>query len=71
MLVQPGSILTIQLVLDRNRILKSATEVKSGGKDESGKLVFKSNVQGKFTRMQSNLNIQKRNLNSEEKTNAK
>lgn len=56
-----------QLVLDRNRILKSATEVNpSVVKMDQEIASLKSNVQGSLQRMQSNLNIQKRNLNSEE-----
>lgn len=56
-----------QLVLDRNRILKSATELNpSVVKINQEISSLKSNVQGSLQRMQSNLNIQKRNLNSEE-----
>ncbi|MFE3869282.1 GumC family protein [Flavobacterium sp. LS2P90] len=56
-----------QLVLDRNRVLKSATEVNpSVVKMDQEITSLKSNVQGSLQRMQSNLNIEKRNLNSEE-----
>jgi tyrosine-protein kinase Etk/Wzc len=56
-----------QLVLDRNRILKSATEVNpSVVKMDQEIASLKSNVQGSLQRMQSNLNIQKRNLKTEE-----
>lgn len=56
-----------QLVLDRNRILKSATEdnptvVKMNQQLSS----LKSNVTSSLARMQSNLNIQKRDLNNKE-----
>ncbi|EIA10226.1 GumC family protein [Flavobacterium frigoris] len=56
-----------QLVLDRNRILKSATEVNPSVVKMNQEISsLKNNVQGSLQRMQSNLNIQKRNLNSEE-----
>jgi tyrosine-protein kinase Etk/Wzc len=56
-----------QLVLDRNRILKSATELNpSVVKLDQEIASLKSNVQGSLQRMQSNLNIQKRNLKTEE-----
>jgi tyrosine-protein kinase Etk/Wzc len=56
-----------QLVLDRNRILKSATELNpSVVKMDQEIASLKTNVQGSLKRMQSNLNIQKRNLKTEE-----
>ncbi|MGO4905997.1 GumC family protein [Flavobacterium sp. W20_MBD1_R3] len=56
-----------QLVLDRNRILKSATELNPTViKMEQQLSSLKSNVAASLTRMQSNLNIQKRDLNSQE-----
>jgi capsular exopolysaccharide synthesis family protein len=56
-----------QLVLDRNRILKSATEVNPSVVKMNQEISsLKNNVQGSLQRMQSNLSIQKRNLNSEE-----
>jgi tyrosine-protein kinase Etk/Wzc len=56
-----------QLVLDRNRILKSATEANPTViKMDQQLSSLKSNVLGSLSRMQSNLNIQKRDLNSKE-----
>jgi len=56
-----------QLVLDRNRILKSATEVNPSVVKMNQEISsLRNNVEGSLQRMQSNLNIQKRNLNSEE-----
>lgn len=56
-----------ELVLDRNRILKSATELNPTViKMEQQILSLKSNVAASLTRMQSNLNIQKRDLNNQE-----
>jgi tyrosine-protein kinase Etk/Wzc len=56
-----------QLVLDRNRIFKSATELNpSVVKMDQEIASLKANVQGSLKRMQSNLNIQKRNLKTEE-----
>jgi tyrosine-protein kinase Etk/Wzc len=56
-----------KLVLDRNRILKSATEsnpsvIKIGEQIES----LKSNVSASLNRMKSNLQIQKRDLSGQE-----
>ncbi|RBN49489.1 GumC family protein [Flavobacterium psychrolimnae] len=56
-----------QLVLDRNRILKSATEANPTViKIDDQLSSLKSTVASSLSRMQSNLNIQKRNLNSQE-----
>ncbi|TDD75946.1 GumC family protein [Flavobacterium caseinilyticum] len=56
-----------QLVLDRNRILKSATEVNpTVVKMDQQISSLKSTVAGSLSRMQSNLMIQKRDLNSQE-----
>jgi tyrosine-protein kinase Etk/Wzc len=56
-----------QLVLDRNRILKSATEANpTVVKMDQQLSSLKSNVTNSLTRMQSNLNIQKRDLNNKE-----
>jgi tyrosine-protein kinase Etk/Wzc len=56
-----------QLVLDRNRILKSATEANPTViKIDDQLSSLKSNVASSLSRMQSNLTIQKRNLNSQE-----
>ncbi|MDI5895606.1 GumC family protein [Flavobacterium algoritolerans] len=56
-----------QLVLDRNRILKSATEANpSVIKIDEQLSALKSNVATSLMRMQSSLNIQKRDLNSQE-----
>ncbi|WP_367757286.1 GumC family protein [Flavobacterium sp. WC2430] len=56
-----------QLVLDRNRILKSATlENPSVVKMDQQIASLKNNVQTSLLRMQSSLNIQKRDLNREE-----
>ncbi|WP_369769592.1 GumC family protein [Flavobacterium sp. WC2416] len=56
-----------QLVLDRNRILKSATlENPSVVKMDQEIASLKNNVQTSLLRMQSSLNIQKRDLNREE-----
>ena len=55
------------LVLDRNRILKSATETNpSVVKLDQQLTSLKANVAASLSRMQSNLNIQKRDLNSQE-----
>ncbi|WP_369753146.1 GumC family protein [Flavobacterium sp. WC2409] len=56
-----------QLVLDRNRILKSATtENPSVVKMDQQIASLKNNVQTSLLRMQSSLTIQKRDLNKEE-----
>ena len=56
-----------QLVLDRNRILKSATEANpTVVKMDQQLSSLKSNVTSSLARMQSNLNIQKRDLNNKE-----
>ena len=56
-----------QLVLDRNRILKSATTANpSVIKLDQQISSLKSTVQSSLLRMQSSLNIQKRDLNSQE-----
>lgn len=56
-----------QLVLDRNRILKSATETNPTVIKMQDQLSsLKANVASSLRRMQSNLNIQKRDLNSQE-----
>ncbi|MFV8465665.1 GumC family protein [Flavobacterium sp. LB1P62] len=56
-----------QLVLDRNRILKSATDANpSVIKMDEQLSSLKSNVATSLMRMQSSLNIQKRDLNSQE-----
>ncbi|MFV8370402.1 GumC family protein [Flavobacterium sp. LB2R40] len=56
-----------QLVLDRNRILKSATEENpTVVKIDEQLSSLKSSVASSLSRMQSNLSIQKRNLNSQE-----
>ena len=56
-----------QLVLDRNRILKSATEANPTViKIDDQLSSLKSNVASSLSRMKSNLDIQKRNLNSQE-----
>ena len=56
-----------QLVLDRNRILKSATEKNpTVVKLEEQLSSLKSTVASSLRRMQSNLSIQKRDLSSEE-----
>lgn len=56
-----------QLVLDRNRILKSATNTNPTVIRMDEQLSsLKSNVAASLSRMQSNLNIQKRDLNSQE-----
>ena len=55
------------LVLDRNRILKSATEVNPTVIKMNEQLSsLKSNVAASLSRMQSNLRIQKRDLNNKE-----
>ncbi|RTY86002.1 GumC family protein [Flavobacterium sp. RSP15] len=56
-----------QLVLDRNRILKSATDANPTIiKMEQQLSSLKSNVVSSLSRMQSNLEIQKRDLNRQE-----
>lgn len=56
-----------QLVLDRNRILKSATDANPTViKMEQQLSSLKSNVVSSLSRMQSNLEIQKRDLNRQE-----
>jgi capsular exopolysaccharide synthesis family protein len=56
-----------QLILDRNRILKSATEVNpTVVKLDQEISSLKSNVYSSLARLQSNLNIQKRDLHSNE-----
>lgn len=56
-----------QLVLDRNRIMKSATEANPTViKIDQQLSSLKLSVASSLTRMQSNLSIQKRNLNSQE-----
>jgi tyrosine-protein kinase Etk/Wzc len=56
-----------QLVLDRNRILKSATEANPTViKIDEQLSSLKSSVASSLSRMQSNLKIQKRDLNSQE-----
>lgn len=56
-----------QLILDRNRILKSATEVNpTVVKLDQEISSLKSNVYASLARLQSNLNIQKRDLHSNE-----
>lgn len=56
-----------QLVLDRNRILKSATTANpSVIRLDQQISSLKNTVQSSLLRMQSNLNIQKRDLNSQE-----
>jgi tyrosine-protein kinase Etk/Wzc len=56
-----------QLVLDRNRILKSATEANPAVVKMDQQLSsLKSNVTSSLSRMQSSLTIQKRNLSSQE-----
>lgn len=56
-----------QLVLDRNRIMKSATEANpTVVKIDQQLSSLKSSVASSLSRMQSNLSIQKRNLNSQE-----
>ncbi|OAB25980.1 capsular exopolysaccharide family [Flavobacterium fryxellicola] len=56
-----------QLVLDRNRILKSATDVNPTVIKLNEQLAsLKSNVASSLSRMQSNLRIQKRDLNNQE-----
>ena len=56
-----------QLVLDRNRIMKSATEANPTViKIDQQLSSLKSSVASSLSRMQSNLSIQKRNLNSQE-----
>lgn len=56
-----------QLILERNRILKSATVANpTVVKLDQQILSLKSNVAESLQRMQSNLNIQKRNLKSQE-----
>jgi tyrosine-protein kinase Etk/Wzc len=56
-----------QLVLDRNRILKSATEANpSVVKLDQELSSLKSNVYSSLARLQSNLNIQRRDLHSNE-----
>ncbi len=56
-----------QLVLDRNRILKSATEANpSVVKLDQELSSLKSNVYSSLARLQSNLNIQRRGLHSNE-----
>ena len=55
------------LVLDRNRILKSATEVNPTVIKMNEQISsLKSNVAASLSRMQSNLRIQKRDLNNKE-----
>ena len=55
------------LVLDRNRILKSATEVNPTVIKLNEQLSsLKSNVAASLSRMQSNLRIQKKDLNNQE-----
>jgi tyrosine-protein kinase Etk/Wzc len=56
-----------QLILDRNRILKSATDVNpTVVKLDQEISSLKSNVYASLVRLQSNLNIQKRDLHSNE-----
>jgi capsular exopolysaccharide synthesis family protein len=56
-----------ELVLDRNRILKSATAVNPSVVQLDQQISsLKNTVQTSLLRMQSSLNIQKRNLNNEE-----
>lgn len=56
-----------QLILERNRILKSATaENPSVVKLDQQIASLKANVAASLSRMQSNLNIEKRNLKNEE-----
>lgn len=56
-----------QLVLDRNRLMKSATEVNPTViKMDQQLSSLKATVAGSLSRMQSNLAIQKRDLNSQE-----
>lgn len=56
-----------KLVLDRNRILKSATEANPTViKIDEQLSSLKSSVASSLSRMQSNLNIQKRDLNNQE-----
>ena len=56
-----------QLVLDRNRLMKSATEVNpTVVKMDQQLSSLKATVSGSLSRMQSNLKIQKRDLNSQE-----
>lgn len=56
-----------QLVLDRNRLMKSATEENpTVVKMDQQLSSLKSTVAGSLSRMQSNLKIQKRDLNSQE-----
>jgi tyrosine-protein kinase Etk/Wzc len=56
-----------QLILDRNRLLKSATAVNPSVLKMDQQIVsLKSNVVSSLSRLQSNLKIQKSNLNSQE-----